>query len=79
MESFSTDAVNSLTNIISLCINIHRISDERHFCSLPKPDKDSAEGLPLRTRGGDISILTDILINEELLPNTNNHDSGKAS
>ncbi|KAG7423655.1 hypothetical protein Forpi1262_v015327 [Fusarium oxysporum f. sp. raphani] len=77
--SFSTEAVNSLTNVISLRTDVHRMFDERNFCFAPKTDEYQREVLPLRTREGDGIASTNISVNEVQLPSTDQHDSGKAS
>ncbi|KAK2931602.1 HNH nuclease [Fusarium oxysporum f. sp. vasinfectum] len=77
--SFSTEAVNSLTNVISLRTDVHRMFDERNFCFAPKADEYQREVLPLRTREDDGIASTNISVNEVQLPSTDQHDSGKAS
>ncbi|KAH6949555.1 hypothetical protein DER45DRAFT_495045, partial [Fusarium avenaceum] len=58
--SFSTEAVNSLTNIISLRTDVHRMFDERNFCFALKIDENQREVLPLRMREGDGIASTNI-------------------
>ncbi|KAI8710992.1 HNHc domain-containing protein [Fusarium sp. LHS14.1] len=65
--SFSTDAVNASTNIITLRTDVHRMFDERNFCFAPKSDHRDGRPLMIRNRGsGDSIACRDSSSNESL-------------
>ncbi|EEU35129.1 uncharacterized protein NECHADRAFT_102268 [Fusarium vanettenii 77-13-4] len=65
--SFSTDAVNASTNIITLRTDVHRMFNEWNFCFVPKSDHRDGRPLMIRTRGsGDSITYRDSSRNESL-------------